>query len=161
MSERKNIYNWNHISNKLTRSQIDELKSYFKTYHRKCWAYKMATKRLKKWKLLGNSLSVIFATGGVASAIATSGVSLIAISTTSILIQTWMKHKNIDLKIHNCTYAYQSYEHLLNEIKDAFRSGEFQRNALITKMSSVDDYIVDITPVVDKYLLLYDKKFTG
>jgi len=121
----------------------------------------MATKRLKKWKLLGNSLSVIFATGGVASAIATSGVSLIAISTTSILIQTWMKHKNIDLKIHNCTYAYQSYEHLLNEIKDAFRSGEFQRNALITKMSSVDDYIVDITPVVDKYLLLYDKKFTG
>jgi len=121
----------------------------------------MAARRIKKWKLLGNSLSVIFATGGIASAIATSGVSLVAISTASILIQTWMKHKNIDLKIYSCTFAYQSYEHLLNEIIDALRSGDFQRDTLLTKMNLVDDYIVDITPVVDKYLLMYDKKFTG
>jgi len=161
MSERENIFDWNHVSNKLTDRQISELKSYYKAYHRKCWAYKMATKRLEKWKILGNSLSVIFATGGIASAVATSGVSLIAISTTSILIQTWMKHKNIDLKIHTCTYAYQSYEHLLNDIKNAMRSGDFHKNSLLITMNSIDDYIIDITPVVDKYLLLYDKKFIG
>ena len=90
MSRKKNIFNWNHISEKLNENQIEELKSYYITYHRKCF---------KKWKLLGDTLSVAFATGGIASAIATSGISLVAISTTSVIIQGWMKHKNLDLKI--------------------------------------------------------------
>ena len=57
---RKSIFNWNHISDKLTKDQINELKAYYHTYHRKCWAYKQAVKRYKKWKLLGNSLSIYF-----------------------------------------------------------------------------------------------------
>ena len=52
---RKSIFNWNHISVELSDAQIEELKSYYKTYHKKCWAYKQAVKRLKKWKLLGKS----------------------------------------------------------------------------------------------------------
>ena len=75
----KNIFNWNHISSNLTQYQITELKEYYQTYHRKCWAFKRAAKRFKKWKLLGDTLSVVFATGGIASAIATSGISLVAI----------------------------------------------------------------------------------
>ena len=83
----KNIFNWNHISSNLTQDQITELKEYYQTYHRKCWAFKQAAKRFKKWKLLGDTLSVVFATGGIASAIATTGISLVAISTTSVIIQ--------------------------------------------------------------------------
>ena len=97
MSRKNNIFNWNHISEKLNENQIEELKSYYITYHKKCWAFKQAAKRFKKWKLLGDTLSVVFATGGIASAIATSGISLVAISTTSVIIQGWMKHKNLDL----------------------------------------------------------------
>ena len=102
---RKSIFNWNHISDELTEEQIEELKSYYQTYHKKCYAYKQAVKHLKKWKLLGNSLSIIFASGGIASSIASGGISLIAISTMALLIQGWMKHKDLDLKIQNCTYA--------------------------------------------------------
>ena len=54
----KNIFNWNHISSNLTQDQITELKEYYQTYHRKCWAFKQAAKRFKKWKLLGDTLSV-------------------------------------------------------------------------------------------------------
>ena len=95
----KNIFDWNHISSNLTQDQITELKEYYQTYHRKCWAFKQAAKRFKKWKLLGDTLSVVFVTSGIASAIATSGISLVAISTTSVIIQGWMKHKNLELKI--------------------------------------------------------------
>ena len=44
---RKSIFNWNHISDELSDAHIEELKSYYKTYHKKCWAYKQAVKRLK------------------------------------------------------------------------------------------------------------------
>ena len=155
----KNIFNWNHISNELTEEQITELKEYYQTYHRKCWAFKQAAKRFKKWKLLGDTLSVVFATSGIASAIATSGISLVAISTTSVIIQGWMKHKNLDLKIQNCTYAYQSYQHLLNTIKD-MRGGDFQPSCLHTMMNNIDNYVTDNSPVVDKFVQKYTNKFT-
>ena len=160
MDECKNIFNWNHISDELTEEQIKELKAYYKTYHRKCWAYKQAIKRFKKWKLLGNSLSIVFASGGLASSVATGGVSLVAISTAALLIQGWMKHKDLNLKIQNCTYAYQSYQHLLNDIREMMRSGDFQPSYLYNKMSNIDDYVTDNSPIVDKYLSRYDKKFT-
>ena len=45
---RKSIFNWNHISDELTEEQIEELKSYCRTYHKKFWAYKHAFKYYKK-----------------------------------------------------------------------------------------------------------------
>ena len=157
---RKNIFNWNHISDKLTEEQIEELKSYYHTYHKKCWAYKQALKSFKKWRLLGNSLSIVFASGGFASSIATGGISLITISTAALLIQGWMKHKDpLDLKIQNCTYAYQSYQHLLNQIKDMMRSGKFDSPHIDNTMKNIDDYVTDNSPIVDKYLIKYNDKF--
>ena len=150
----KSIFNWNHISVELSDAQIEELKSYYKTYHKKCWAYKQVVKRLKKWNFF------IFASGGFASSIATGGVSLVAISTAALLIQGWMKHKDLDLKIQNCIYAHQSYQHLLNEIKDIMRSGEFNSSHIYNTMKNIDDYVTDNSPIVDKYLIKYDEKFT-
>ena len=157
---RKGIFNWNHISDKLTEEQIEELKSYYKTYHKKCWAYQQAVKHLKKWRLLGNSLSIVFAYGGFASSIATGGISLIAISTAALLIQGWMNHKDLDLNIHICTHAYQRYQHLLNEIKDMMRSGNFNPSHIYNTIKYIDDYVTDISPIIDKYLIKYDEKFT-
>ena len=45
------IFNFNYISTELTEDQINELKAYYPTYHRKCWAYKQATKQFKRWKI--------------------------------------------------------------------------------------------------------------
>ena len=157
--KRKNIFDWNHISNKLTEEQIKEIKAYYYTYHRKCWAYKQAVKHLKKWKLLGHSPSIVFASGGLASSLATGGISLIAISTLALLIQGWMKHKDLDLNIQNCLYAYQSYQHLLNTIKDMMRSGVFEPFYLHITIRNIDDYVADNSPIVDKYLSRYDEKF--
>ena len=157
---RKNIFNWNHISDELTEEQVEELKSYYHSYHKKCWAYKQALKSFKKWRLLGNSLSIVFASGGFPSSIATGGISLIAISTVSILIQGWMKHKDVDLKIQKCTYAYQSYQHFLNEIKYTMRSGKFDLPHIYNTIKNIDDYVKDNGPIIDKYLTKYDEKFT-
>ena len=153
------IFDWNYISDKLSEEQITELKKYYLTYHRKCWLYKYALKRLKYWKLLGNSLSVLFASGGIASSVATGGVSLVAISTAALLIQGWMKHKDLDQKIQNCIYAYQSCEHLLSDIRTMLRRGEIDHSFLFNKMCNIDDYVTDNGPIVDKYLIQYNKDF--
>ena len=42
-----NIFDWNHISDRLSEDEREELKSYYKVYQRKCWAFKRALKRYK------------------------------------------------------------------------------------------------------------------
>ena len=116
------VIDFNHISDKLSNEQVTELKAYYTSYHKKQWYYKAAFKRLRKWKLAGDISSVIFATGGITSAVATSGVSLVAISAVSVLIQSYMKHRDVVKKADQCRYAFQTYGHLLNEIKDILRS---------------------------------------
>ena len=158
--KRISIFIWNHISERLSKEQVDELKSYYSTYHKKCWAYKRALKKFKKMKLAGDSLSIIFASGGIAASAATGGIALVAVSAVAMLIQGWMSHQTLDMKIQNCTYAYQSYSHLLIMIKDALRSGDFNRDELFNSMNNVDNYVTDNSPVVDKYYRKYKKKFT-
>ena len=69
-----------------------------------------------------------------------------------------MKHKNLDLKIQNCLFAYQSYQHLLIAIKDMMRSGEYQQKNLLSMMKNIDDFLTDTSPVVDKFMSEYKKK---
>ena len=91
-------------------------------------------------------LQYIFGTGGIVAAVATSGISLVAISTASILIQGWMKHKDFDLKIKQCEYAFQTYQHLLNEIRLMMRSGDCDLTTLRLNLNNTDDFIVDNAP---------------
>ena len=42
------VIDFNHISNRLSKEEIDELEAYYMSYHKKMWMYKSANKRLKK-----------------------------------------------------------------------------------------------------------------
>ena len=69
MQKKKLIIDFNHISNRLSTEEIDELKAYYMSYHKKMWMYKTAYKRFKKWEFAGNISSIVFATGGIASSV--------------------------------------------------------------------------------------------
>ena len=47
-NNKKSIFDWDHILDKLTEDEVAELKSCCKTYHCKCWALKQATKFYKR-----------------------------------------------------------------------------------------------------------------
>ena len=104
-------------------------------------------------------MSILLASGGIVSSVVTGGIALVAVSTGALLIQGWMKHKDLSLKIHLCTYAYQSYQHLLIQIKDMIRRGDYNPNTLFVTMNNIDNYVCDNSPIVDKYYLKYDQLF--
>ena len=54
MDRRESIFNWNHVSEKLTENQISELKALYKFYHKKYWLAKMTYKYFKKTELACN-----------------------------------------------------------------------------------------------------------
>ena len=44
-------------------------------------------------------------------------------------------------------------------IKDALRSGNFDKDELYKTMNNIDKYVTDNIPVIDKYFMKYNKKF--
>ena len=111
-------------------------------------------------RYLGNTVSLLTASEGIASAIAPGGISLVAISTVALLIKGYMEHQNLDTKIQTCTYAYHSYQHLLIMIKNVMRSGAFDKESLINDMVNIDNFVTDNSPVVDKFFKKYDEKYS-
>ena len=146
-----NSFDCNHISDRLSGDERAELKSYYKVYHRKCWAFKRAIKRYKLLRYLGNTVSLLTASGGIATAIATGGISLVAISTVALLVKGYMEHQNLDIKIQTCTHAYPSYQHLLILIKNVMRSSAFDKESLNNSMANIDNFVTDNSPVVDRF----------
>ena len=46
----KSCFDWNHISKDLSPEQITELRSYYRLYHKKAFAFKVAYKHYKRCK---------------------------------------------------------------------------------------------------------------
>ena len=61
--------------------------------------------------------------------------------------------------MYQCQYAFQTYGHLLNEIKEITRNGHFDRDDLTNKLTQNDDFILDNSQIVDKWGDKYDKKY--
>ncbi len=40
------------------------------------------------------------------------------------------------------------------------RGGNYKPSCILITMKNIDDYVTDNSPIVDKYLLKYDEKFT-
>jgi len=96
--------------------------------------------------------------GGIASVIATGGVLGILAAVPGIAIATIMDYKNVHNDIFSCHYAFQSYQHLMIQIKTALRLGRYDREHIVNCINNVDNYIIDTCPVVDKFKKQYQKK---
>ena len=77
----------------------------------------------------------------------------------SLVLFIKIVYKNVNENTNNCKYAYQSYQHLMIIIKTALRLGQFNSQNLVNAISNLDNFIVDICPLVDKYKKDYYKKY--
>lgn len=72
------------------------------------------------------------------------------LSAVAILVQAYLKQKNIDSKIQQIKHGYTNYEHAVTEIKRYLRDGEFNDHDLIVELQLTDDEIIELSPNVDK-----------
>ena len=60
-------------------------------------------------------------------------------------------------KIEMCKFAYTNYQGILNKIRSYLRGQDFKIDELTAELNWIDDIIVDLCPVVDKYETKYYK----
>ena len=160
MSSRKNIFNWNHVSDKLTEDQISELKALYKFYHKKYWLFKMTFKYFKKVDLVCTltSASLVVA-GTIAGGVTLNPAVLGSVSGAGLLLKTCAETKNYKRKIEMCKFAFTSYEKVLSDLRSFMRGLEYNLKDFIDNVKILDDIITDMCPLTDRFENKYNKMF--
>ena len=157
---RKSIFNWNHISEKLTEDQISELKALYKFYHKKYWLSKMTFKYFKKAELACNIGSVLLVvTGTVVGGVTLNPVVIGTISGSGLLLKTYSEAKYYKRKIEMCKFAYTTYGKVLTNLRSFMRGQEYNDKEFLDYVKVIDDIIIDMCPLTDKFEMKYKKVF--
>jgi len=156
---KKNIFNWNHVSENLTENQISELKALYKFYH-KYWLYKASFKSFKKKDMACNIGSVfLVVTGTVVGGVTLNPIPLGTISGVGLLLKTYAEIKNYKRKIEMSKFAYTTYEKILIHLRYFMRGLEYNNKEFLDHVKVLDDIIIEMCPLTDKFEKKYNKVF--
>ena len=158
----KDIFEFNHIDKSLTESDIKTLKEFYSHYHKKYWCFKRSYKRYKIFDetltLTGVGLVVV---GTITGGITLNPIILGVINGAGVIIGTIGKTKKYKKKIEMAQIAFKTYHKVLVELRTALRGDEFNKQEFIERMKVIDEIIIDQTPIADKFVKKYNKKYGG
>ena len=156
----KDIFEFNHIDNSLSESEIKTLKDFYSHYHKKYWCFK---KSYKRYKILDESLTlsgvVLVIIGTISGGITFNPIILGVINGAGVIVSSVSKIKNYKKKIEMSQIAYVTYEKVLVELRSALRGDDFNKKEFIDRMKIIDEVIIDQTPIADRFSKSYSKEF--
>ena len=75
------------------------------------------------------------------------------------LWQVLQKRRITKKKIEMSQIAFTTYDKVLVELRSALRGDSFNKQEFIDRMTLIDEMIFDQTPLADRFVKKYDKKF--
>ena len=156
----KDLFEFNHIDNSLSESEIKTLKDFYKHYHKKFWCFR---KSFKRYKILDETLTLsgvgLVIIGTIAGGITLNPIIMGVINGAGVLVSSLSKLKNYKKKTEMSQIAFTTYEKVLVELRSALRGDDFNKQEFIDRMKLIDEMIIDQPPLADKFSKRYNKKY--
>ena len=151
MSQKENIFCFNHIDKSKTKEEIQQIKELYKYYHYKYWCHRQAFKHFKNLNLAINISSTgLIVIGAVAGGLNANSAILGSISGAGLVLKTLSDTKNYERKIEMSKFAYSTYQKILLALRTALRGGPFDKNDFLKELNILDDTIVDFCSISNK-----------
>ena len=132
----------------------------FNHIDKKFWCFK---KTFKHFKIIDESITIsgilLVIIGTITGGLTLNPTILGVINGFGILLTNFGKMKNYKKIIEMLKIAFTTYEKVLVELRSALRGDEFDKDQFIDKMKVIDEIIIDQTPLADKYVKKYNKKY--
>ena len=117
----------------------------------------------KHSKILDETINIsgilLMIIGTISGGLTMNPIILGVINGVGILLTNFGKMKNYKKKVEMTPIAFTTYEKVLVELRCALRGDQFDKDQFIDKMKVVDAMIIDQTPLPDKYVKQYHKKY--
>ncbi|CAH3022691.1 unnamed protein product, partial [Porites evermanni] len=101
----------------------------------------------------------LVAIGTISGGITLNPVVLGVVNGAGIIVAGIGKKNNYKRKIEMTRIAFTTYEKVLVELRSALRGDEFNKQEFVDRMKLVDEMIIDQTPIADRFVSRYGKKF--
>ena len=135
----KDIFEFNHIHESLSKSDVTTLKDFYSHYYKKYWYFKRS---YKSYKFLDEVFAIsgicLVAIGTIAGGITLNPVVLGVINGAGVVVAGIGKKKNYMRKIEMSRIAFTTYEKVLVELRSALRGDEFNKQEFIDRMKLTD-----------------------
>ena len=156
----KDVFEFNHIDKSLSETDVKTLKDFYKHYHKKYWCFR---KSYKRYKIIDETLNLsgvgLVVIGTITGGITLNPIILGVINGAGVIVSSVSKMKNYKKNIEMTQIAYVTYEKVLVELRSALRGDEFNKKEFIDRMKLIDEMIIDQTPIADRFVKRYSKKF--
>ena len=147
MSQKENIFRFNHIDKSKTKEEIQEIKELYKYYHFKVWAYPF-----KKLNLLLNMVSTgLIVVGTVVGGLTANPAILGSISGAGLALKTFSETKDYKKRIELSKFCYTTYSKVLVELRTSLRGATFNKDDFLKEMTVLDETIVDFALLVTRF----------
>ena len=156
----KNIFEFNHIGKSLSELDVKTLKDFYSHYHKKYWCFKRS---YKSYKFLDNFFTIsgicLVAIGTISGGITLNPVVLGVVNGAGVIVAGVGKKNNYKRKIEMTRIAFTTYEKVLIELRAALRGDEWNKQEFVDRMKLIDEMIIDLAPIADRFESKYEKKF--
>ena len=156
----KDIFEFNHIDKSLSETDVKTLKDFYSHYHKKYWCFK---KSYTSYKFCDDIFTIsgicLIAIGTISGGITLNPVVLGVVNGAGVIVAGIGKKNNYKRKIEMTRIAFTTYEKVLVELRAALRGDEFNKQEFVDRMKLVDEMIIDQTPIADRFVSSYGKKF--
>ena len=120
-------------------------------------------KSYKSYKFLDDVFTIssicLDAIGTISGGITLNPVVLGVVNGAGIIVAGIGKKNNYKRKIEMTRIAFTTYEKVLVELRSALRGDEWNKQDFVDRMKLIDEMIIDQTPIADRFLSRYSKKF--
>ena len=99
------------------------------------------------------------AIGTISGGITLNPVVLGVVNGAGVIIAGVGKKNNSKRKIEMSRIAFTTYEKVLVELRAALRGDEWNKQEFVDRMKLIDEMIIDQTPIADRFVSRYNKKF--
>ena len=97
--------------------------------------------------------------GTITGGITLNPIILGVINGAGVVVASLANKKNYKKKIEMSQTAFTTYDKVLVERRSALRGDEFNKQEFIDRMKLIDEMIIDQTPLADRFVKKYNKKF--
>ena len=152
------IIGFNHISDDLSNDEVNKLKTLYKSYHRLQMCYKWKYKKLRRLKLSLELTSIALTSiGAIVGGVTLNPIILGSLTASGIMIQAYLTKSDLHKRVDMCKLAFTTYEKVLVQLKNFLRGLPYHETNFLTDLKVLDDIIIDQCPLVEKYIVKYNK----
>ena len=157
----KDIFEFNHIDPSLSEIDVETIKNFYKHYHKKYWCFK---KSFKSYKFLDNFFTIsglcLVTIGTIAGGITLNPFILGIVNGVGVIVAGVGKQNKYKRKIEMTRIAFTTYEKVLVELRSALRGDMWCKEEFVDRMKLIDEFIIDQTPIEDRFESRYKEKYS-